>query len=290
MKAKKYQNGGKAPEGKSSQERMYLEIRKDADRMKKEMQKKGMSEAEINKKLDAYMEKAMKQAQYSGKSMQSGGTVKKKKTTVNTDELGRKGSFNPYTKLTKGSRRSYSQVDSEYPEDYKNKVVGPTSRESGYAKKIGYQEQRMRGADRADKVMGLRAEAYKNRENKFGVKKPAAKVMKSGGKVVKYQEGGANPTPTGRTLTPDEIRITGTSENQGYSNPYAKVNKPVTAKDVLEKTEMSRLTEALRKQKYSTANLSLGDMRKIAKTKGLYDDARGLAREDYQKWLAKNRK
>jgi len=182
MKAKKYQNGGKAPEGKSAQERMYLEIRKDADRMKKEMQKKGMSEAEINKKLDAYMEKAMKQAQYSGKS------------------------------------------------------------------------------------------------------------MKSGGKVVKYQEGGANPTPTGRTLTPDEIRITGTSENQGYSNPYAKVNKPVTAKDVLEKTEMSRLTEALRKQKYSTANLSLGDMRKIAKTKGLYDDARGLAREDYQKWLAKNRK
>ena len=121
------------------------------------------------------------------------------------------------------------------------------------------------------------------------------KIMKA---KKKYNKGGSvgrsydkdNPTPTERTLTPDEVRISGTSENQGYSNPYAKVNKPVTAKDILEKTEMSRLTEALRKDKYSTANLSLGDMRKIAKTKGLYDSARELAREDYRKWLAKNRK
>jgi len=119
--------------------------------------------------------------------------------------------------------------------------------------------------------------------------------MKKGGAVkVKYKEGGTvdekgNPTPTGRTLTPDEVRITATSENQGYSNPYAKVNKPVTAKEILEKTEMSRLTEALRKQKYSTANLSLGDMRKIAKTKGLYDDARKLARQDYLKEMDKRK-
>ena len=288
MKAKKYQNGGKAPEGKTAQERMYLEIRKDADRMKKEMQKKGMSEAEINKKLDAYMEKAMKQAQYSGKSMQSGGTVKKKKTTVNTDELGRKGSFNPYTKDVKSmsgkNRTSFRNAGkTDYSEKYQNKWVRTTKDPRvSRGSTIGDQEHTMHRRHKVDSVMGLRAEAYKNRENKFGVKKPAAKVMKAGGKVVKYQEGG-------RSLSPDEIRITGTSENQGYSNPYAKVNKPVTAKDILEKTEMSRLTEALRKQKYSTANLSLGDMRKIAKTKGFYDDARKLARQDYLKELDKRK-
>jgi hypothetical protein len=62
---KKYQGGGKAPDMESRKERMYLEIRKDAERMEKEMKRQGMSQEEINKKLDAYMEKAMKDAQYS---------------------------------------------------------------------------------------------------------------------------------------------------------------------------------------------------------------------------------
>jgi len=136
-------------------------------------------------------------------------------------------------------------------------------------------------------LKGGQVKLDKNEED-FKIMKAKKKYNKGGSVGRSYDKG--NPTPTGRTLTPDEVRITGTSENQGYSNPYAKVNKPVTAKDILEKTEMSRLTEALRKSKYSTANLSLGDMRKIAKTKGVYDSARELAREDYQRWLAKNRK
>ena len=123
-----------------------------------------------------------------GKKYQGGGKVKKKKTIVNTDELGRRGSFNPTTKVTKGARDRYSALDGQYSEDYRNKVVGGGRK--SLPQTIGYQEDRMRSRDKYDKTMGLRAEAYQARENKFGVKKPKAKVMKSGGKVVKYQEGG----------------------------------------------------------------------------------------------------
>ena len=95
---------------------------------------------------------------------------------ANTDEMGREGHFNPYTKKTKGSGRAHAPIDSNYTEKYQNATVKPTSIESGYSKKVGYQEERMRSNSKRDNVMGLRAEAYKNNENKFGVKKPKANI------------------------------------------------------------------------------------------------------------------
>ena len=95
---------------------------------------------------------------------------------AHTDEMGRKGHFNPSTKKTKGSRRAHAHVDSQYTEKYQNAIVKPTSIESGYSKKVGYQEERMRSNSKRDNVMGLRAEAYQNNKNKFGVKKPKASI------------------------------------------------------------------------------------------------------------------
>lgn len=112
--------------------------------------------------------------------------------------------------------------------------------------------------------------------------------MKKGGKIVKYKKGGANPTPTETTMTPDERRRTTASGNQPNAN-YRGYEKTKTPKQVLESTEMQRLKEALQKGKYPTANMSLADMRKLAKTRGLYDNARGLAREDYQKEMDKRK-
>ena len=95
---------------------------------------------------------------------------------ANTDEMGREGHFNPHTKKTKGSKSPHASVDSQYTKKYQNAIVKPTSIESGYSKKAGYQEERMRSNSKRDNVMGLRAEAYKNNENKFGVKKPKANI------------------------------------------------------------------------------------------------------------------
>jgi hypothetical protein len=114
------------------------------------------------------------------------------------------------------------------------------------------------------------------------------KEMKSGGKVVKYQEGGSNPTPTERTYTEDDRRQMTSSGNQPGAD-YKGYNKTKTPKEVLEGSEMRRLKSALRKNNYGTNGMSLADMRKAAKTKGIYDEARGLAREDYQKEMAKRR-
>jgi len=95
---------------------------------------------------------------------------------ANTDEMGREGHFNPYTEKTKGSGRGFAPIDSNYTEKYQNKIVGNFSRDGKYPKKVGYQEERMRSNSKRDNVMGLRAEAYQNNENKFGVKKPKAKI------------------------------------------------------------------------------------------------------------------
>ena len=94
---------------------------------------------------------------------------------VNTDELGRKGSFNPYEKRTAGENKFSSRVDSDYSKDYQNKVVGKYTKTT-LPEQIGHQEKTRRRKHRADNVMGLRAEAYQARENNFGVKKPKAKI------------------------------------------------------------------------------------------------------------------
>jgi len=111
--------------------------------------------------------------------------------------------------------------------------------------------------------------------------------MKKGGAVkVKYKEGGVTPTET--TMTKDIVRQTAASGNQPTAD-YSGYEKTKTPKEVLEATEMFRLKSALQKNKYGTKNMSLADMRKVAKSKGLYDDARALAREDYQKEMDKRK-
>ena len=109
------------------------------------------------------------------------------------------------------------------------------------------------------------------------------KVVK---KKFKYKGGGV--TPTQNTGTKDIARQSAASGNQPNAD-YSGYKKPKTPKEVLEATEKSRLTAALKKGNYGTKNMSLADMRKVARTKGLYDDARALAREDYQKEMDKRK-
>ena len=113
--------------------------------------------------------------------------------------------------------------------------------------------------------------------------------MGKGGAVkVKYKGGGVTPTPTQNTGTKDIARQSAALGNQKNAD-YSGYKKPKTPKEVLEGTEMSRLTSALKKAEIATKNMSLADMQKVARTKGLYDDARALAREDYQKEMDKRK-
>ena len=127
---------------------------------------------------------------------------------------------------------------------------------------------------------------YSEQRKKMGIDK--IKTYKSGGKVVKYQEGGSNPTPTERTYTEDDRRQMTSSGNQPGAD-YKGYNKTKTPKEVLEGSEMRRLKSALQKNNYGTNGMSLADMRKAAKTKGIYDDARKLARQDYLKEMDKRK-
>jgi len=95
---------------------------------------------------------------------------------AHTDEMGREGHFNPFTERAKNKRVRFDPIDSNYTEKYQNKIVGGFSRDGKYPKKVGYQEERMRSNSKRDNVIGLRAEAYQNNENKFGVKKPKASI------------------------------------------------------------------------------------------------------------------
>lgn len=127
---------------------------------------------------------------------------------------------------------------------------------------------------------------YSEQRKKMGIDK--IKTYKSGGKVVKYQKGGANPTPTERTTTKDERRQTSATGNQPSAS-YKGYGKKKSPKQILEGTEMARLKAALISKKYPVNGMSLGEMRKVAKKEGVYDTALGLAREDYQKAMAKMR-
>ena len=95
---------------------------------------------------------------------------------AHTDEMGREGHFNPYTKRTKGASSPHASVDTQYPSEYQNKILKPTSRESGYAKKVGYQEEKMRSGFKTESIMGSRADAYQSNKNNFGIKKPKASI------------------------------------------------------------------------------------------------------------------
>jgi hypothetical protein len=80
-----------------------------------------------------------------------------------------------------------------------------------------------------------------------------------------------------------------TSSGNQPGADYKGYNKTKTPKELLEGSEMRRLKSALQKNNYGTNGMSLADMRKVTKTKGIYDEARKLARQDYLKEMAKRR-
>jgi len=98
---------------------------------------------------------------------------------VHTDEMGRKGHFNPFTKRTKGANADRAETDGTYPKDYQNKIVGSYrkgSKKLSLPQTIGYQEDKIRSNHKYNSVMGLRAQAYKANQNNFGIQKPKAKL------------------------------------------------------------------------------------------------------------------
>lgn len=149
---------------------------------------------------------------------------------------------------------------------------GAARREKAYADRLG---RRILAKMSAEEIDAYREESK-------------ADKMKKGGKVVKYQKGGANPSPTERTMTSDEIRITASPGNQPSAS-YKGYEKKKTPKEVLEGTEAKRLRMALQNKFGPLRSESLGQLRKIAKTDGVYDDAVKLARQDYQKAMDKRK-
>ena len=108
------------------------------------------------------------------------------------------------------------------------------------------------------------------------------------GAPTKMLKKGANPTPSERTMTADERRITASPGNQPSAS-YKGYEKKKTPKEVLEGTEAKRLRMALKSKYGPLSNESLGQLRKIAKTDGVYDKARRLARQDYQEKMDKRK-
>ncbi len=66
----------------------------------------------------------------------------------------------------------------KYGKEYQNVYVRNTSGDisKGVGASIGDKEHTMRRKNKTSNVMGLRAEAYKARENGFGVKKPKVSI------------------------------------------------------------------------------------------------------------------
>ena len=91
---------------------------------------------------------------------------------------------------------------------------------------------------------------------------------------------------TERTYTSKETEQMASASNQ--SAPSNKdYGKKKTAKQVLFSIEAKHLREALQKNNYGTNNMSLNDMRKVAKTKGIYDSVRDLSRFSYKNEINK---
>lgn len=188
---KKYQEGGKASDMESRKERMYLEIRKDAERMEKEMKRQGMSQEEINKKLDAYMEKAMKDAQYST-NMKKGKVVKyqeggKQTQTYRKEEgRGKRAARRPGARVENGV--IYGDGYGTRKKKYPGKIVGIKENENG----TGYTVTTYGGAVNPENLKqamtyghGKRAAAKKAAATP-GSRTEAAKQER----VDSYQEGG----------------------------------------------------------------------------------------------------
>jgi hypothetical protein len=195
------------------------------------------------------------------KKYQGGGKVKKsyKKTTLSTKD--KDGQFSARTKRTKGARSPYARYDSEYSKKYQNEMVG-----RGFdSQRIGYQEERMRSKDKFDKSMGLRAEAYQARENKFGVKKPKAKVMKSGGKVVKYQKGGELTVEQRKAKKAAEAR-----KKKELQDKFRKADSRVT-REAKQRTESSSKSQKKATGRGLTRDQKAGTMSRLRKNRALND-------------------
>jgi hypothetical protein len=100
-----------------------------------------------------------------------------------TNEFGEKGQFNPYTEDSKsmgGQHRTHPRNAgrTKYGKEHQNVYVRNTSGDisKGVGASIGDKEHTMRRKNKTSNVMGLRAEAYKARENGFGVKKPKVSI------------------------------------------------------------------------------------------------------------------
>ena len=268
MKAKKYLKGG--------------QVKLDANK-----------DGKISGKDFSMLRKGIKKYQKGGKAPKGeidlGSTIssRNRMTLGKAEELNRRTEKN-YGKDPASIRSGYQAIDRRLDEKeqsrreararagnkyYDGDGGAAARREKAYADEL---EARIHG-----KMVGEGYDAYRKKQDKKA-------NMKSGGKVVKYQKGGSNPTPTERTLTEDDRRQITASGNQPGAD-YKGYNKTKTPKEVLEGSEMRRLKSALRKKNYGTNGMSLADMRKVAKTKGIYDEARGLAREDYQREMAKRR-
>ena len=206
---KKYQSGGKAPEGQSKEERMYLEIRKDAERMEKEMKRQGMSQAEINKKLDAYMEKAMSQAQYSKKkSYQDGGKAPKGEIDLGSTVASKyRLSLKDAEEMTDRVEKNYGRHASDIKTGYKgiDRRLEEAERNERQARaRAGntYYDGDGGGAARREKAyadrLGRRILAKMSAEKMDAYReKSKANEMKKGGKIVKYQGGGKSEAAMG---------------------------------------------------------------------------------------------
>jgi len=106
-----------------------------------------------------------------------------KKPIVHTDEMGRKGHFNPYTKDSKsmgGQHRTHPRNAgrTEYSKDYQNVFIRNTSgdRSKGIGASIGDNEHTMKRKHKFNNVMEMRRNAYDSHQSNFGVKKPKVNI------------------------------------------------------------------------------------------------------------------
>jgi len=282
MKAKKYLKGG--------------QVKLDANK-----------DGKISGKDFSMLRKGMKKYQKGGKAPKGeidlGKGSYKGMTLSDAEELNRRVGEN-YGKHASDIRTGYKGLDSRMDETeserrqafaraggkyYDGDGGAAGRRKKAYADRLEARtDLKIRMEKHDAKTKAKQAEDRKKGMKAVDTYNKSSAKMKSGGKVVKYQEGGSNPTPTERTYTGDDRRQITSSGNQPGAD-YKGYNKTKTPKEVLEGSEMRRLKAALQKNKYGTNGMSLADMRKVTKTKGIYDEARKLARQDYSKEMAKRR-
>lgn len=155
----------------------YLETGKGPDGMPLSAKTRAMYEKIAKRNKNVYL---MSPAPFEDDGMRKkGGMMPKYKGggTVHKDEMGREGHFNPFTKRTRGATSDRAETEGVYPKKYQNKIIGSYNKGS-MRQKVGYQEDKIRSNHKYNSVMSLRADAYRAKENNFGIKKPKVKITK----------------------------------------------------------------------------------------------------------------